>query len=90
MREEALAAGGDLSVYPMAAEVLGFIRRAKSEAKVSMKADVSGVVVTDSPKRLAALLAVADDVKGAGRCVEITTLEGPEFKVAVTLAPPES
>ncbi len=90
LREEALAAGGDLSVYPMAAEVLGFIRRAKSEAKVSMKADVSGVIVTDSPKRLAALLAVAEDVKGAGRCVEITTLEGPEFEVAVTLAPIEA
>jgi len=90
LREEALAAGGDLTVYPIAAEVLGFIRRAKSEAKVSMKADVSGVIVTDSPKRLAALLAVAEDVKGAGRCVEITTLEGPEFEVAVTLAPIEA
>lgn len=90
LREEALAAGGDLTVYPIAAEVLGFIRRAKSEAKVSMKADVSRVIVTDSPKRLAALLAVAEDVKGAGRCVEITTLEGPEFEVAVTLAPIEA
>lgn len=90
LREEALAAGGDLTVYPMAAEVLGFIRRAKSEAKVSMKADVSGVVVTDSQRRLAALVAVAEDVKGAGRCVEITTIEGPEFNVAVTLAPAEA
>ncbi len=89
LREEALSAGGDLTVYPIAAEVLGFIRRAKSEAKVSMKADVSRVIVTDSPKRLAALLAVADDVKGAGRCVEITASEGPEFQVAVTLAPTE-
>ncbi len=90
LREEALAAGGDLSVYPMAAEVLGFIRRAKSEAKVSMKADVSQVVVTDSPKRLAALLAVAEDVKGAGRCAEIIMVDGAEFAVVVTLAPSEA
>ena len=90
LREEALGAGGDIAVYPIAAEVLAVIRRAKSEAKVSMKADVSQIIVSDSQKRLSSLLAVAGDVKGAGRCLEIITVEGPEFDVAVTLAPLEA
>ena len=56
----------------VAAEVLGAIRKAKSDAKVSMRAEVSEVRVADTPVRLAALRAAEADVLGAGRAASGT------------------
>ena len=54
-------ADGTPSPLFVAAEVLGRIRKAKSDAKVSMRADVATVAVTDTFDRLAALeLAAAE------------------------------
>jgi valyl-tRNA synthetase len=87
LRAEALAAGADLAVYPVAADVLGAIRKAKSDAKVSMRAEVSEVRVADTPDRLAALLAGQGDVLGAGRAAALITREAAEASVEVDLAP---
>jgi len=79
------------SALVVAAEVLGRIRKAKSDAKASMRAEVELVVVTDSPARLAALALVEDDVRDAGRVTQLTTsaaAEGAEPAVDVTFAPP--
>ena len=53
-------------MFTVAAAVLGAVRKAKSDGKVSMRADVARVVVTDTADRLAALEAARDDVMNAG------------------------
>jgi valyl-tRNA synthetase len=73
-------------VLDVAAEVLGRIRKAKTEAKASMKAPVARVVVRDRPERLAALERAAADVREAGVVAELVTEAGEGFDVAVTLA----
>ena len=85
-------ADGVPSALVVAADVLSQIRKAKSDAKVSMRAEVSRVVVTDTGDRLAALAAAAEDVKAAGRVDELVTVDldtapaGTEASVDVTLA----
>jgi valyl-tRNA synthetase len=69
-------AGGGASPLLVAAEVLSRIRKAKSDAKVSMRAEVATVTVTDSSDRLAALLDVSVDVCDAGKVAELVTVEG--------------
>ena len=69
----------DPAVLAVAAAVLGEVRKAKSEAKRSMRTEVTAVVVTDTPERLALLALAADDVRSAGR---IATLDhGPGRRV---------
>ena len=48
-----------------------------------------GVVVTDTAERLALLAGALDDVRAAGAIAELTTVEGDEFAVEVTLAEPQ-
>jgi valyl-tRNA synthetase len=79
--DEALA-----EVLAVAAAVLGEIRRAKSEAKRSMRTPVASVTVTDTPDRLALLRLAESDVRSAGNVGELTLVEGEGFSVAVTLA----
>ena len=51
------AAAGDVGtdVLAVAADVLGEIRKAKTEAKRSMRTEVARAVVRDTPERVAAL-----------------------------------
>jgi valyl-tRNA synthetase len=79
-------AGADPLVLAVASAVLGEVRKAKTAAKVSMRADVARVVVRDSHDRLAALALVAADVCDAGRIAELVTEEGEAFSVEVKLA----
>jgi len=74
-------------VLAVAAAVLGEIRRAKSEAKRSMRSPVASVTVTDTADRLALLALAAADVRSAGNVASLETVEGEVFAVAVTLAP---
>jgi valyl-tRNA synthetase len=74
-------------VLDVAAEVTAEVRRAKTEAKASLRADVTRVVVRDTSERLAALRAAEADVKEAGHIAELVTEEGPELSVDVELAP---
>ncbi|MEJ7582874.1 MAG: class I tRNA ligase family protein [Acidimicrobiales bacterium] len=61
----AVAGDADGDVMAVAAAVLGEVRRAKSDAKRSMR-QVGSVDVRDSASRLAALALVRDDVMEAG------------------------
>jgi valyl-tRNA synthetase len=82
------AAGeADPSVLDVAGSVLGDIRKAKSDAKRSMRAEVASVHVVDAPARLAALELAAQDLRDAGRVAELTWAPGPEAAVTATLAP---
>jgi valyl-tRNA synthetase len=81
------ATEGDPAVLAVAADVLGAVRKAKSEAQRRMSSDVAAVVVTDTAERLARLALAADDVRSAGHIASLTTAEGPSFSVSVTLAP---
>jgi valyl-tRNA synthetase len=80
------AAGAEGDVYRVAAEVLSAIRKAKSDAKQSMRAEVARVVVTDTAARLDALRAAEVDVRAAGRVAVLDTQVGDSLAVEVELA----
>jgi valyl-tRNA synthetase len=73
-------------VYAMASDVIGEVRKAKSEARRSMRTEVSRAVVRDTADRLAALDAARDDVAAAGRIAQLVTEPGESFTVDVELA----
>ena len=81
-----LATGGDPQVIDDMATVLSAVRRAKSEAKVSMKAEVTRVGITAPEGSLSRLRLAESDLVAAGRIAEVTYLEGTELTVDVTLA----
>jgi valyl-tRNA synthetase len=84
-------ASDDLAVYPAAGAVLGDIRKAKSEAKRSMRTEVTDATVHAPAELLRALAPAASDVCDAGRVNgELTTADAPELSVDVVLAPPEA
>jgi valyl-tRNA synthetase len=62
----AAAGDGDRLIAEVAGDVLGAVRKAKSEARKSMRAPVARVVVRDTGERLDALRFALDDVKEAG------------------------
>jgi valyl-tRNA synthetase len=72
------ATDGDVTVLQVAAEAIAAVRKAKSDAKLSMRAEVSTVRVTGPAERLDLIRAVAADVQAAGRIasVEFTTEPG--------------
>ena len=84
--EHGPAASGDPLVLEVAAAALAEVRKAKTEAKQSLRAEVSRVLVRDTPERLAALLSAADDLKEAGHIAELLTEAAPELVVQVELA----
>ena len=87
-----LAGEGDPLVAEVAAGVLGEVRKAKTEAKRSLKTAVDRVVVTDTAARLAALGTAVLDVHDAGIIGEVDLAEladGAEPSVEVILADPE-
>ncbi len=81
------SATGDSSVVADVANVLSGIRKAKSEAKVSMRVDVASAVVSGSAAALARVQVATGDLAAAGRVAELTfvTSDGP-LSVEVTLA----
>jgi valyl-tRNA synthetase len=83
-------ASDDVTVYPAAAAVLGEIRKAKSEAKRSMRTEVVSAVVHAPAELLRALQPALDDVRDAGRVTGSLDLEeAAELRVDVTLVDPE-
>jgi valyl-tRNA synthetase len=81
------SAGGDPSVYEIAAWVLGEVRKAKALAKRSLRTEAERVVVWDTPERLKVLRGVERDVREAGNVASIEYLESDEPAVEVTLPP---
>jgi valyl-tRNA synthetase len=75
----------------VAAAVLAEVRKAKSDAKVSMRAPVARLAVTASPEVLGAFEAACADVAAAGNVAEVHTAaadgDTAAPRVEVTLAP---
>jgi len=80
-----VAGDADPLVLSTAAAALGGIRKAKSEAKLSMRAEAGRVEVHDRAERLAALALAADDVMEAGNASELAVHEAAEPQITVTL-----
>ena len=78
----------DAGTLAVVSEALSLVRKAKSEAKVSMRADVTRAVVRATADTLRSLAGGADDLKSAGRIadLELVASDGP-LTVEVELAP---
>ena len=84
----AIAGDGDRAVVSDTAVALTAIRKAKSEAKVSMRADVTRVVIQGPADALDRLALIAGDLKAAGRVQELVLQPGGDtLDVVVELAP---
>jgi valyl-tRNA synthetase len=84
-----LPAGGNAAVVTAAAEALAGVRKAKSDAKQSMRADVQTAKVIAPEEQVPLVEAARSDLVDAGRIAELSVVagEGP-LTVAVVLAPP--
>ncbi|WP_091219998.1 valine--tRNA ligase [Geodermatophilus siccatus] len=84
-----LPTGGDPAVVSVVATALAGVRKAKSDAKVSMRADVQSATVTAPAEQVALVEAARSDLVEAGRIasLEVVASEGP-LAVDVVLAPP--
>jgi valyl-tRNA synthetase len=78
--------GGDPAVLGVAGEVLAQVRKAKSNAKTSMKTAVTSLVVRDTPERLALVTLAQADLVNAGVVGELVLEEAAEPSVEATLA----
>ncbi len=83
-----LPTGGDPAVSVVAAEALAAVRKAKSEAKQSMRADVASAVVHAPATQVALVEAARADLTAAGRIAELSVQAGQgPLSVDVVLAP---
>jgi len=82
----AVATGGDPELIDAALDVLGRVRRTKTEAKVSQRADVAKVVVSLPDARADALRAGTDDLVEAGSIRTLEVVAGDQFDCDVQLA----
>ncbi len=72
----------------LASRALFGIRKAKSDAKVSMKADVSSATLAAGPAELAKLELLAGDLRAVGRIAALALVAGDELALTdVVLAP---
>jgi valyl-tRNA synthetase len=77
------AGAGEPEVLTAATDVLTVVRRAKSEAKVSMRTEVSRVLIA-APRAVLDRLALAEtDIRAAGRIHEVEKREADDVKVEV-------
>ena len=87
-------AGRGTDPLPLAAAglVLGAVRRAKSQARLPLRAPVARVVVGGTPERLAAVRAAEADLRAAGRvaAVEYREREAPPLAAEIILLPNSS
>ena len=84
---EFVGAVGDAAVIDDVASVLSGIRKAKSEAKVSMRVDVASAIVSGDPDAVARVRTASGDLSAAGRIAELTFADSEGLlRVEVTLA----
>jgi valyl-tRNA synthetase len=85
-----LPAGGDPAIVTAAAEALAGVRKAKSDAKVSMRADVQTATIIAPAAQVDLVEAVRSDLVDSGRIAELSVLGGTgPLTVQVVLAPVE-
>ena len=87
-----VAADGNPAAIDDVASVLTLVRKAKSEAKVSMRADVASAVITANPDAADRLSAAEGDLQAAGRIrrLSIIAAEGPILVEVVLAEVPDS
>lgn len=87
----AASTAGDPNVLEQTSSVLGAIRKTKSEAKVSMRAEVESAAVSGPDTKIRAAQVAETDIKAAGRVAELTFTAdaSDEVSVAVVLAATE-
>jgi valyl-tRNA synthetase len=78
--------GGDPTLLDTVSEVLGVVRRAKTEGKRSMRAEVVVLTVTAPEGRLATLALAENDLRDAGSVLELVTVIGDEMSIEVELS----
>jgi valyl-tRNA synthetase len=83
--EELLGFGGDPRVLSETSRVLAGVRRAKSDAKASMRAEVEVVTVTGTAEELDRVRMAEDDLMAAARTEKMVYADG-EFDVAPVLS----
>jgi valyl-tRNA synthetase len=82
-----LPRGGDPAVVEVVAEALAGVRKAKSDAKVSMRADVSEATVTAPAVQVPLVEAARGDLTDAGRIAALSVVAGSgPLTVEVVLA----
>ena len=89
---EAGGASGDVDCLSLASDVLQSVRRAKSEAKVSMRTPVTRLTVSAPDEALQLFATVEEDLRNAGVVEQVVRQAGEALAVAVELgeAPPKS
>ncbi len=83
---------GDAGILDAAGQVLASVRRAKTEAKLSMRAPVALATVRGPATALAAVRAAEADLREAGNVAQIAYEPGPDdqvMAVAIELATPD-
>jgi hypothetical protein len=68
--------------------VLTELHRAKTSARRSLRTDVERLVIEDAGDRVAALLAVEDDLRQAGCVADLVLREAPARQIEIELATP--
>src|SRR5450631_2775534 len=87
---KAITAQADPAMLGVVGAALAGVRRAKSEAKVGMRADVKSAVLTGPPALLARIGLAEGDLSAAGRIASLDYEPGDAFSVHdVVLAPVE-
>ena len=80
----------NLDLLPLASQALFGTRKAKSDAKASMKADVLSANLVAPKEMIARLELLSPDLKAAGRIAELVLVSGEELALTdVVLAPTE-
>jgi valyl-tRNA synthetase len=85
-----VAGAGDPEVFTAAADVLGQVRKVKSEHKRSLRTTVLRLTVTDTAERVALLDQARDDLREAARADALDLVVGTPARVDVELAPPDA
>jgi valyl-tRNA synthetase len=91
-RDELAGLTGDPAVLPAVAATLAGLRGAKSNAKVSMRTELTSVTVTGPAASLALAEQAADDLRAAGKIVgdlTFTATDDTEIAVDAVIAPTE-
>ncbi|WP_250027698.1 valine--tRNA ligase [Paractinoplanes maris] len=81
-----VAGEGDPSLLDLAGEALRQVRRAKSDRKLSMKAEVALAEALGPADLLERLALVEGDLKAAGRIVKLDARPGPSPELVITCA----
>ncbi len=85
------AADGEAAlIYHVAAEVVGAVRKAKSEQQRSLATVVTEARVVDTGQRLQELSRAVVDVRDAGKIEALETAIGSELTVSVDLVAPDA